>query len=299
MIDSSTNIREIILIVLLNVILSASVYAQDSLEIRITSHINYCKTDTNLTLDVYQPSNHNGAAILFVNSGGFHSPFVPKQFHQVENKNSFIKKDEFNNPDFMQQFSFQSLLKAGYIVFDLRHSNSQNCKLDHIVSDCESALNYLIVNYSRFNIDKSKIGIWGASAGAALAAHLGFKFYNKVNCLVLYYPGGYNYNKYSELIRMLPALQIETELLERLSLKNIISDSSPPTLILLGELDSEFIIEPSRKIYEDLLKYNVKTKIINYPRVGHIWKDKNQKFSKDISDDAMERLTIWFNTHLN
>ncbi|HKI79738.1 MAG TPA: alpha/beta hydrolase [Ignavibacteriaceae bacterium] len=262
------------------------------------------KNGTTLTMDVYQPLVQNGAAVLFINSGGFYSPFVPKQYNSnqslpADNKlnYTFIKKEEFNAPAFMQQFSFQDLLKAGYAVFDIHHSSAPTFKLDEIVVDCELALDSVIKYANSFNIDPNRLGIWGASSGGYLAAYVGFKLHNKIKSIVLYYPAGYDFLKYPNLKLVLPSLKLKDETLKNLSLYNYIASSDPPTLIMYGEQDSAFIKGPSERIFKDLDRLGVKTKLIKYSDVGHIWRGNDGKYNYEISNKAMKELIKWFDKY--
>jgi dienelactone hydrolase len=255
-----------------------------------------------LTMDVYQPPGQNGSAVLFINSGGFFSPFAPQQykidFLKTKSNAIFITKEEYITPDFMQQFSFQDLLQAGYTVFDIRHSSSPKFMLNEIVSDCDMALNYIIKNYNNFKIDRNRIGVWGASAGAYLAAYLGFNQNNKIKAVVLYFPSGYDLLKFPEVVKALPALVIKDDILKKLSLYNFISGNDPPTLLLYGEQDSNFITDPSEKLFQVLDSVGVETKLIKYPAVGHMWRREDGQFNREISSKAMSELIAWFNKYL-
>jgi acetyl esterase/lipase len=255
-----------------------------------------------LTMDVYQPPKQNGCAVLFINSGGFFSAFAPQQYKidtlKTKSNAIFITKGEYITPDFMQQFSFQDLLQAGYTVFDIRHSSSPKFMLNEIVADCEMALNYIIKNNNNFKIDRNRIGVWGASAGAYLAAYLGFNQNNKIEAVILYFPSGYDLLKFPEVVKALPALGIKDDILKKLSLYNFISENDPPTLLLYGKQDSNFIIDPSEKLFQALDSVGVETKLIKYPAVGHMWREEDGQFNREISSKAMSELIAWFNKHL-
>ena len=261
------------------------------------------KNGTTLTMDVYQPLVQNGAAVLFINSGGFYSPFVPKQYAITKSKSSdkkptFIKMEELNAPTFMQQFSFQELLQYGYTVIDIHHSSAPTFMLDEIVIDCELALDFVLKNANSFNITPNRLGIWGTSSGGYLAAYVGFKHHKKIKSIVIYYPAGYDFLKYPNLKIVLPSLNLKNETLKKLSLYNYISSSDPPTLIMYGEQDSTFIQEPSERIFKDLDTLGVKTKLIKYSDVGHIWRGNDGKFNYEISNKAMKELIKWFDKYL-
>lgn len=129
----SFEIKKSIIAILLSIILT-NVFAQNDNDIKIYPDVVYHHIDgMALTMDVYLPENQNNVGVIFINSGGFQSPFFPNQY--VENNNSLSNIDENNyalipkidlKPEFAQQFSFEELLKNGFTVFDVRHSSTPN-----------------------------------------------------------------------------------------------------------------------------------------------------------------------------
>ena len=94
-----------------------------------------------LTLDVYQPRERNGGAVLFMNSGGFVSGKI-QQYAVVKplEEYRFLEPDELvlvpeGTPwEGLKQFSIESLLAAGFTVFDVRHECSADAKLDEVMA---------------------------------------------------------------------------------------------------------------------------------------------------------------------
>lgn len=59
-------------------LLIISTIGQGIKDIEIIPNIVYHQKDGNaLTMDLYIPSNSNGKGVVFINSGGFQSPFFP------------------------------------------------------------------------------------------------------------------------------------------------------------------------------------------------------------------------------
>jgi len=275
------------------------IFGQSAREIKVIPDVEYGHKDGMvLTLDVYQPGKQNGAAVIFINSGGFQSPFFVRQY-EVGNEVSWdmIPKEDLK-PEFMQQVSFKELLENGFVVFDVRHSSSPRYMLDEITGDCELAITYIKKHAQSYHISKNRLGIWGASAGGYLAGYLAAnpKPGNEIQAAGLYFPAGYDFlNPYNDPVRQaLPSLNISDKKLDTLSIKHYLSEKAPPTIILYGALDQPFITEPSDAIYLDLKKYKVPTEKIVLGEVGHIWCDKEGVFKKNSSDEAMNNLVAWF-----
>lgn len=268
------------------------------------------KSGMALTMDIYQPEDPNGAAVLFINSGGFHSPWMPSQY-RAENKAeqdpykagySFIGKDKINKHKFLRQFSFEDLLQNGFTVYDIRHGSSPKFTLDEIVSDCEIALDYVKFTARHYDIDTNRIGVWGPSAGGYLAAYISFKnsaaVKTGVAALCLYYPTGYDFLKFPELKKKVPAMQIADSVLAALSLKNLISPDSPPTMIIYGRDESEFITGPSENIHNHLIKSGVNSRSIVLENTTHILAGKDGKYNAENIVKATSEMVGWFRKHL-
>ncbi len=288
----------------------AYIFAQNDNNITIYPDIAYHHKDgMALIMDIYVPDNQNSRGVIFINSGGFQSPFFPNQY--VQNNNSLSKIYENNyifiskidlKPEFAQQFSFEELLKNGFTVFDVRHSSTPRYMLDEMTTDLDFAVSYIKKHAKKYNVSKDKIGICGGSAGGYLAAFLAAnpKNENNLKAAVLYFPAGYDYldERNVEVRKALPSLNISENKLDSLSLKHYISNKMPPTLIMYGEKDNQFITEPSDIINNELKDVCVESKKIVFENVGHIWMDENGKYSFETGNNAMRNLIAWFNKYL-
>jgi acetyl esterase/lipase len=105
-----------------------------------------------LTMDVYRPeSQPNGAAILFMVSGGWYSRWAP--------------------PEQIQPL-FQPYLDAGYTMFSVRHGSSPRYSIPEAVADVRRAVRFARRNAERFRVDPERLGVLGMSAGGHLALML-------------------------------------------------------------------------------------------------------------------------------
>ncbi len=273
-----------------------------------------------LTFDVIRPRESNGAAVLFMNSGGFESG-VLRQCRSVDSHWEFVKKDDLRIPQapvhlpVLDQFSFEDLLSKGFTVFDVRHGSSPKFTLDEIVEDCGQAVRFIRENAQDFGIDPDRIGLWGASAGGYLAMFLGAsantpdenaedetdQTMNEVQAVVAYYPAGFDWiestRSFPPLLENLPALQIDPGILATLSLRNYLSAGDPPVLIIYGKDDFPFITAASESLYARFLDCGCEAKRIAFPGTGHEFSGPDG-YNTQYGDQAMSELVAWFEKHL-
>jgi acetyl esterase/lipase len=104
-----------------------------------------------LTMDVFAPKqNANGAAVVFMVSGGFFS------------------SPEAINPGVCQEF-----LKRGYTVFCVVHGSQPRFTVDEIVQDAHRAIRFIRFHAKDYHIDSNRIGVCGGSAGGHLSLMMG------------------------------------------------------------------------------------------------------------------------------
>ena len=105
-----------------------------------------------LTMDVFQPANPNGAAIVKIVSGGW------KSSHSQLN-------EQFAKP----------YIDHGYTVFAVVHGSQPRYKVREIMDFMHRAVRYIRLNSERWGIDPQKIGVTGSSAGGHLSLILATK----------------------------------------------------------------------------------------------------------------------------
>ena len=134
-------------------LVSESPEPTNSSDIATTPDVVYGHKDgLALTMDVYRPTNPNGAAVLFMVSGGWYSRWSPP---------------ESTLP------LFQPFLNKGYTMFAVRHGSSPKYSIPNAVADVRQAVRFVRKNDERFEIDAQRIGVLGMSAGGHLALMLG------------------------------------------------------------------------------------------------------------------------------
>lgn len=120
------------------------------------TNITYKTVDNkNIKLDVYQPisAKQKTPAIIYFHGGSWISG----------NREKILQR--------YRSTALQRFTSEGYTVFsaDYRLINFSNNHIDQAVEDCKDVVNHIVKHAIFYNIDTSKIGFWGSSAGAHLA----------------------------------------------------------------------------------------------------------------------------------
>jgi acetyl esterase/lipase len=267
------------------------------------------KFGTALTMDVFRPrSQANGAAIIWVVSGGFFS------------------SHEAINPIFARPF-----LVRGYTVFAVVHGSQPRFQIPEIVQDMNRAVRFIRHHAREYGIDPNRIGVTGASAGGHLSLMLGTaaeegdmkaadpvdRKSSRVQAIACFFPptdflnfGGPG-KEYLHAIDHRPPfraafdyreLDQKTMLWERVAdadkLRRItrgispiyyISPEAPPTLIIHGDKDDLVPLQQSQAFVARLKEAGVEGKLVVKRGAGHGWLD----LIKDI-----DQFVDWFDAHL-
>jgi acetyl esterase/lipase len=105
-----------------------------------------------LVYDVIKPVNPNGAAIVYMVSGGWYSRWAPP-----ENR--------------VEQFAY--LLDAGFTVIPVHHGSAPRYVVPEAYSDVSRAIRHIKMHGEAHGIDADRIGVIGGSAGGHLSLMLG------------------------------------------------------------------------------------------------------------------------------
>lgn len=285
-----------------------------------------------LTFDVYTPENSNGAAIFYINSGGYASGLM-RQCEMGDNgKWNFIPAGKWskNLPALLaEQYSLEKFLTAGFTVFDIRHACTPKFTIDEIFEDLTRAVRFIKYHAKEYEIDPERIGLWGGSAGGHLALLIGahvvkgktnykdvtgcfelnqsaepeLETASNVKTVAVYYPAGYDFvsdmKNFPDVIKSLPSLNVDSKVLDSLSIKNYITANNPPALIIYGDKDFPFITGSAQNTAAALEKNNVEVKTVVIPNVGHEFKGSDGSY-KDAKPGkfAMDQLVEWFKKKL-
>ena len=262
-----------------------------------------------LTFDHYEPSHPNGAAVLFVNSGGFESGKLI-QFAEVSPTSyQFLRANKLtisgSDPiPMLAQFSFAQLLAAGFTVFDVRHSNSPHT-VDEMLDDIRSAIAYIHEHSEPYHLDPNRIGIFGASSGGYLALASGLTAKQSgqrlISAIATYYPAGFDFpadiEAFPQIKDGLPALAVDDDVLNAVSIKNLYQAGGPPTLIIYGDRDFPFIINPCRSICSEFPKAGIETRCVVVKGAAHEFM-REDGYRPEDGRRAQAELLKWFEQQL-
>jgi acetyl esterase/lipase len=242
-----------------------------------------------LTFDVLKPkANANGAAVIFMVSGGWVSNYSPPQRTAEQ---------------------FKDLLNKGFTVIPVRHGSSPKYLIPEIVADVRRAVRYIRFNAKQWGVDANRLGVFGGSAGGHLSLVLGtasdngepaakeefLKESDRVAAVVAYFPPvdlrplarGLNAQKDGGVLDRFPALNFEKEKAADYSPIVHVSADDPPTLLIHGDKDDLVPIKNSQVIHEAFQKQNVKTDFITIPGGGHGFRGEDAK-------RASAAMVAWF-----
>lgn len=229
-----------------------------------------------LTMDVYRPAVPTGAAVLFINDGGFISPAV-----------SFLEGDP-RNPQLIaaseQRFPVgpHQLLERGIAFFDVRHGSAPWFDLADIGADLRAAIEFVKSEAARFGVDPERIGLLGASSGGVMALYLSGSaaLFGNDSTQVAAVVSLQAVDDFAEFARSWPRLTDRIpSLLEagpgeasNFSPGRFVSPDSPPTLIFHGDQDETAPFEGGLAFYNHLLRVGATAHFIRVEGAGHIFR---------------------------
>ncbi len=184
-----------------------------------------------LTYDVIQPEKNNGAAVIFVVSGGWNSTYRPPQ-------------------NFRQMRLLDRIHDEGYVLILLRHGSAPRFKVPEAVDDVKLGVRHIRKNAEKLGFNSERLGICGASAGGHLSLMVATtgddgnpdgstdieKSPCRVACVAAYFPP-------TDLRTMVgpserfPALDFDKDLAAEVSPLIHVTDDDAPTLLVHGTED--------------------------------------------------------------
>lgn len=265
--------------------------ARAEADFKVTPDVIYGhKAGMALTFDVIHPKEPNGAAVLFMMSGGWVSGWVPPE--------NFVDPKA---PDGLKHF--RELVDHGYTLVIVRHGSSPQFKVPEAVADVRRAVRYLRLRAADFKIDPNRIGVCGGSAGGHLSLMLGTasdegekdskddvdRASDRVAAVVAYFPPVDLRDWVGD--KRFPALHFDAKLAESVSPILHVSKDDPPTLLIHGDKDDLVTLKNSEDIEAALKKEGVPCELIVMQGAGH-------GFAGEQGKQASEALIKWFDKYL-
>jgi acetyl esterase/lipase len=238
-------------------------------EIEIIPDVVYGHKDgLAMTFDVIRPKiNANGAAILFMVSGGWVSTWVPPA--QIATR-------------------YQELLDKGFTVIAVRHGSSPKYFIPEIVEDVRRAVRFVHYNAKQWGIDPERLGVHGGSAGGHLSLMLAtasdkgdpnaaepfMRESDRVASVVAYFPP-VDLRTFARGAvpaapgQAFPALNFDREKAPDYSPLLHVTRDDPPTLLIHGDADPLVNIDHSQRMFKALQDAGIKSEFITLPGAGH------------------------------
>jgi acetyl esterase/lipase len=266
------------------------------------------KYGTALTMDVFTPKRDaNGAAVIFVVSGGF-----------------------FSSHDFINPAYFKEFLGRGYTVFAVVHGSQPKFTIPEILEDMNRSARFIRHHAKDYKIDPDRIGIAGASAGGHLSLMQGThgdkgnadardpvdKASSRVQCVACFFPptdflnygekgkdaigrgtlaafkAPFDFKEFDKEKNCFVSVTDEKKILDlgkQVSPIYYVTEDTPPTLIIHGDADKLVPIQQAETFVDKLKEAKVTCELVVKKGAGHGWPD----LTKDMATCA-----DWFDKYL-
>ena len=261
-----------------------------------------------LTMDVFTPkSNANGAAVIWVVSGGW-----------------------FSAHELIDTGSLDELLRRGYTVFAVVHGSQPKYTIPDVLQDMHRAVRFIRYHAKDYHINPDRIGISGGSAGGHLSLMQGTagtagdssakdpvdRESSRVQAVGCFFPPTdfLNYGKPGEIAlgcgvlkdfrapfdfhefdpakkAFVPITDVGKiiEIGRQISPITHVTPDDPPTLIIHGDKDFLVPIQQAEIIVDKLKAAGVEAKLVVKKGEAHGWPN----WHKD-----MATIADWFDAHL-
>jgi acetyl esterase/lipase len=279
--------------ILIGMICSSSSALAQSQTVKIEPDLVYGHKDgLALTMDAYRPdANRNGAAILFMVSGGWYSRWAPPE----QTKNFFAP-----------------YIEHGYTVFAVRHGSSPRYSIPEAVADVTQAVRFVRKNAKRFEIDPDRLGVLGMSAGGHLALMLGTtgddgapnakdelsRYPSRVQAVVALVPptdlrvAVWEAPESLPAYRNFPALNLPLAQAGPSSPVTHVTNDDAPSLVIMGGKDELVPAKHGQWIAEAFKQNNVQHKLLILEGAGHGLEGKQNR------ENTVKETLDWFDKYL-
>jgi acetyl esterase/lipase len=237
-----------------------------------------------LVYDVLRPVRPNRAAVLYLVSGFWFSPWEPPERRARD---------------------LAPLLDLGFTVVVVYHGSAPHFKVPDAVADVRRAVRHVRMAASAYDIDPDRIGAFGTSSGGHLALMLGLasdpgdptsddpvlRQSDRVQAVVAYYPP-VDLRGHADASRLGAALDFPPDLAGDVSPISHVSADDPPTLLVHGDADRNVPVENSRRLYAALTEKKVDAELLVIAAADHGFGNPEHE------SRATAAMLKWFEQHL-
>jgi acetyl esterase/lipase len=245
-----------------------------------------------LTYDVIRPAKQSGAAVLWIQSGGWYSAYADPKTVVGANK---------------------GFLDKGYTVVIVRHASAPKYAVPDAVADVRRAVRAVRMNAKTHGIDPNRLGVMGMSAGGHLSLMLGttgddgnpkaadevLRHSSRVAAVVAICPPtdlrGFTTDPPAEIKKhagLKPPLTFDAKLEPEVSPVLHVTPDDAPALMVHGDKDTLVPIEHSKNMVPLFEKAKVPVRLISIEGAGHGFTPQQ---SRDVMNPAV---MAWFEKHL-
>ena len=224
-----------------------------------------------LVYDVLRPPEANGAAVLFMVSGGWFSRWMPPAERAAW---------------------FPHLLDAGFTVIAVHHGSAPRYKVPDAVADVRLAVAHVKANAASMGIDPARIGVTGGSAGGHLSLMLALDSADdsRLAAVVAYFPPVDLTNVAGPNERF-PALDFPPAEAAAVSPVRFATADDPPVLLIHGDQDALVPLSASESMHAALEAAGAQSELI-------VIKGARHGFRGAAQERAREATTAFFEQHL-
>jgi acetyl esterase/lipase len=244
-----------------------------------------------LTMDVLRPAGPSGAAVLFLQSGGWYSTWrEPEQLVPAA----------------------RPLLDKGMTVFLVYHGSAPRFQVPDALADVRRAVRYVNWKADELKVDANRIGVLGGSAGGHLSLMLAttgddgdpaateeiLKHPSRIAAAVALYPPT-DLRKWTTdppkaiaaIPGLKPPLSFPAEKEESVSPILFVSDKAAPSLMIHGDKDELVPIEHSQKLHAALQEKKAVSELLTIEGAAHGYNAEHNK-------RVIPAMVGWFEKHL-
>jgi acetyl esterase/lipase len=279
--------RRVIAVLVLTLALAFPALAAAADDVIVVPDVVYGHKDgLAMTFDVLRPANADGAAVIYMVSGGWVSRWTAPAASAQR---------------------FRPLLDKGFTVFVVRHGSSPKYLIPEIVADVRRAVRYIRFHARSWGVDSERMGVHGGSAGGHLSLVLAtasdggdpsadeefMKVSNRVASVVAYYPPvdlrgmARGVNPGPSGSQRFPALNFEREKAPDYSPILHVTPDDPPTLLIHGDADELVDVSHSHRMFDTLKEHRVRAEKMILPGAAHGFRGEDAR-------KAMAAMVAWF-----